>query len=80
MLICYHSQVRGEIFFFLSYQAFFIQQLQNAHFCFNQVNNLLIVIKIDQSPRDIFLHIFFLFQFEDMLGRIQKLVQSKTEY
>lgn len=35
----------------------------------------MVVIKIYQSPRDIFLHIFFLFKFKDMLG-IQKLTQK----
>lgn len=65
-----------EASYFESYQAFFIQQLQNAHFGFNEVNNRLIVIEVYQSPGDVFLHVFFLLKFKDML-EIPKINQNE---
>lgn len=54
--------------------ALLIQQIQNSHFGLNEVDAWLIVIEINQGPRYLFLHIFFLFQLKDMLQGKKKTV------
>lgn len=45
----------------------FIQQVQDAQFGLYEVDTGLVVIEIDQGPRDLLLHVFFLLQLEDVL-------------
>jgi hypothetical protein len=66
--ICSYSDAEKEASYSDSYQAFFIQQLQNAHFCLDQVNNRLVVIEVYQSPGDVLFHVFLLLKFKDVLG------------
>lgn len=50
------------------YLTLLIQQVQNAQLSFYEVDTRLVIIKINQGPRDLLLHVLFLLQFEDMLG------------
>lgn len=52
------------------YLTLLIQKIQDAQFGFNEINTRLIVIEVNQCPRDFLFHVLLLFQFEDMLERM----------
>ncbi len=47
--------------------AFFIQEAKNTELCFNKIYYRLVVGELNKSPIDTFPHIFFLFEFKNML-------------
>lgn len=49
------------------YLTLFIQQVQDAQLCFYEVYARLVIIKVNQGPRDLLLHVFFLLQLEHVL-------------
>lgn len=51
----------------MTYQTFFIKQVKDPHLRFNQVNDRLIVIEINQRPWDVLFHVLLLLQLEHML-------------
>lgn len=49
------------------YLALFIQKIQDTQLGLNEINARLVVIEINQCPRDLLFHVLLLLQFEDML-------------
>lgn len=47
--------------------ALLVQQVQNAHLGFYEVDAGLIIIEVDQSPGDLLLHVLLLLQLEHVL-------------
>jgi len=50
-----------------TYSTFFIKKVQDAEFIFNEINARLVVMEINERPRDLLTHVFLLLQFEHML-------------
>lgn len=74
-LFCRNSST-GEIW--TTYLAFLIQQIQNSHFGLDEVNAGLIVVEINQGPRNLFPHVFFLLQLKDVLCEI--IISVRLQY
>jgi len=55
-----------------SYSTFFIQQVKDSKFSFNEVNTRLVVMEVDEGPSDLLTHVFILLQFEHMLQHTQQ--------
>lgn len=51
------------------YLALFIQQVEDAHLGLDEVDTGLVIIEIDESPGNLFSHVFLLFQLKNMLYR-----------
>lgn len=52
------------------YLALFIQKVQDTQLGLNEINARLVVVEINQCPRDLLFHVLLLLQFEDMLERV----------
>lgn len=61
--LCETKNLREKAF----YLALFIQQVQDPQFCLYKVYAGLVIVEIDESPRDSLLHVLFLFQLKHVL-------------
>lgn len=63
-----------------TYLAFLIQQIQNSQFGLDEINAGLIVVEINQGPRNLFPHVFFLLQLKDVLCERAEYGSSGQDY
>lgn len=49
------------------YLAFLIQKVQDTQLGLDEINARLVIVEVNQCPRDLLFHVLLLLQFEDML-------------